>query len=280
MTPRALRTAVAHGELVRVLPNRYAPAAHAESTVVRAHAACMSTRGVLTGNTALAAWGVATSEDHEVLVSAAPGTRPPHAAWLRAIRNGPAHAAAWWRGVPVASPDIAAVDAYATARDPSIEPLLAVLRAGLATPDDVARVIGVRTQMQGRAQAFEAVDAFRRGLHSFLEIAADRRVFTGPVFAQMVRQHRVRAGGRLYRIDAYEPESMTAFETDGTAFHGSAEARLRDSRRDAELAALGILTVRFPYPDVMSRPEWCNTIARRVIERRLRGSGSATGAIC
>jgi very-short-patch-repair endonuclease len=59
------------------------------------------------------------------------------------------------------------------------------------------------------------------------------------------------------RLDAAWPDVKLAVELDGAAFHGSPEARERDLRRDAALAALGWVVLRFSYRRLMREPEAC-----------------------
>jgi very-short-patch-repair endonuclease len=60
----------------------------------------------------------------------------------------------------------------------------------------------------------------------------------------------VRLGG--FELDFYWPEARLAVEVDSWQHHGSRAAMERDRRRDAELAALGIQTLRIPVRDVTS----------------------------
>jgi very-short-patch-repair endonuclease len=83
------------------------------------------------------------------------------------------------------------------------------------------------------------------------------------------RQHDVRLDrGRAF-LDAAWPEAMLAVELDGAAFHGSAEARERDLRRDAALAALGWLVLRFSYQRLTRDPAGCRREIEAVYRRRI-----------
>jgi very-short-patch-repair endonuclease len=108
------------------------------------------------------------------------------------------------------------------------------------------------------------------GAESFLEVHAMQEVFVGAGFAGLLRQHVVDTGERRYRLDLYDPRSMTAIETDSAQFHSSVTHWQRDIRRDADLAALGILTLRFSYWDLFERPEWCRDRTLEVMLRRRR----------
>ena len=63
-------------------------------------------------------------------------------------------------------------------------------------------------------------------------------------------------------VDAAWPEVKLAVEFDGAAFHGDREARQRDLRRDAALAALGWVVLRFSYRRRHRRPQACGPRSR------------------
>jgi very-short-patch-repair endonuclease len=107
-----------------------------------------------------------------------------------------------------------------------------------------------------------------RGAESFLEEHAMTRVLATKAFRGLVYQHTVRVGRARFRLDALDLSTLTAFECDGSAMHDTALAVARDKRRDALLASVGILTVRFTYSDIMNRPEWCRRVAARVMQSR------------
>jgi very-short-patch-repair endonuclease len=58
------------------------------------------------------------------------------------------------------------------------------------------------------------------------------------------------------------PVERVDFELDGTIAHAAPSDRERDLRRDAELAALGILVVRFTYQRLTREPA---TVRREVL---------------
>jgi very-short-patch-repair endonuclease len=79
----------------------------------------------------------------------------------------------------------------------------------------------------------------------------------------VVQQHRVRLPWATVHLDAALPELKIAIEMDGAAFHGSAEDRERDIRRDAALAARGWVVLRFSYRRLTTDPEGCR---REIVE--------------
>lgn len=106
------------------------------------------------------------------------------------------------------------------------------------------------------------------GVESYLEERGAVAVLKGIAFDDVVRQHWIRVAGERFRIDAYHHPTRTAFEFDGDGSHSSPEAQQRDRRRDALLATLGIVTVRFSYRDVVNRPGWCTAVALQVLRVR------------
>lgn len=63
---------------------------------------------------------------------------------------------------------------------------------------------------------------------------------------EFIQEHKV----KRYRIDFFISCSQLAVEADGGYWHTSANGRLRDIRRDANLAALGITTVRITESEI------------------------------
>lgn len=105
---------------------------------------------------------------------------------------------------------------------------------------------------------------------------ARERVFTVAKLSGLVGQKTVDTPEGRFRVDLWDERSRTAFELDGREFHSDKSAFVADRRRDSALAALGILTVRFTYEDIVSRPDWCREVALRVIRQRERVAGSAS----
>jgi hypothetical protein len=95
------------------------------------------------------------------------------------------------------------------------------------------------------------------GCESELEIRGLRDVVTVPGLPAPQLQYRVDLPGGPVLLDAAWPELKIAVEFDGAAFHGRPADRERDLRRDAALAALGWVVLRFGYRDVTERPHVC-----------------------
>ena len=117
--------------------------------------------------------------------------------------------------------------------------------------------VGTRPALPGRRALAELIDLVEQGCESELEIWGVRRVLRAPGMPAFRQQHAVRLPFGTVRLDAAVPELRVAVELDGAAFHGSAEARERDTRRDVALAAQGWVVLRFSYRRLMREPEAC-----------------------
>ncbi len=84
-------------------------------------------------------------------------------------------------------------------------------------------------------------------------------------------QKRLYVNGRRYRLDlAYEAERVVV-EMDGSQYHSSEEQRERDRRRDAALATLDWLTLRFSHRRLHSDVAGCRQDTLATLAAR-RGS--------
>ncbi len=136
------------------------------------------------------------------------------------------------------------------------------------------------------AQLRESVDRYRRlperealrdlialleaGCESELEIWGHTHVFDIPGLRHGVKQYHVPAGGRRYRLDLAFTLERVAVELDGFAYHSTHEQRERDTRRDAALAAVGWLTVRFTHHQLTTDPDGCQRQLLAILAQRRR----------
>lgn len=74
---------------------------------------------------------------------------------------------------------------------------------------------------------------------------------------RFVQQHPVVLPFGTVHLDAAVPQLRVAVELDGAAFHGSADDRERDTRRDVALAPGGWVVLRFSYRRLTGEPEAC-----------------------
>jgi hypothetical protein len=149
----------------------------------------------------------------------------------------------------------------------------AVLRATRerrVSPADLEAALAFPPQLPGRAALHELLGFVAAGCQSELEIRGLRDVITVPGLPAPHLQYRVVLPDGPVQLDAAWPELKIAVEFDGAAFHGSLEARECDLRRDAALAALGWVVLRFGFRDVTERPHVCR--ARIIAVHRQRAS--------
>ncbi len=114
-----------------------------------------------------------------------------------------------------------------------------------------------RPSLPGRRELRSLVDLVAQGCQSELEIWGVREVLQAPGMPRFVQQHPVALPFGTVHLDAAIPELRVDVELDGAAFHGSSEARERDTRRDVALAGLGWVVLRFSYRRLTREPEAC-----------------------
>lgn len=275
LTARASRDGIAgavrRGEIVRVLPNRYASAVHASSWHVRALAAADWAGGAIAGEAALALAGL--HDPPRILDIAIPqGVHKRGPAWarLRTLRDQPANWIAFGRRVVV--PPWAVVQAFSWAEPARrAERVFEPCRRGVK-PAAVRAAAVEMPRVGGRRQLLACLDAASCGAESYLEMRA-ARILRGPLLGACVRQHVVNVDGQRFRVDAFHAASASALEFDGEGFHGSADRRRRDRERDALLASVGIMTLRFGFAEVRDDPKRCRRLAEKAIATRLAGFG-------
>lgn len=154
----------------------------------------------------------------------------------------------------------------------------AVLRATRerrVRPAELAAELPHRPNLPGRSELLQLLRLIATGSQSELEIFGVRHVLSIPGLPVPRQQHRVLLPDGPVLLDAAWPEVKLAVELDGAAFHGSPEARERDLRRDAALAALGWLVLRFSYRRITRDPEACRSQVAAVYRQRLGAVPSA-----
>ncbi len=266
-----LRSLIRSDALVIVLPGVYSVAEHARSFVVKAQAAVLwAGHGAsLSGPAALFAWG-GLDEPPDAIEIRVPRNFHPHPpAWVRVRRPLRQVDAARLGELDVVNPATAVVTAFGSLRSSErADAVFGSIKSGLVTAEELHAEVLASPRVARRAELLAYIRAAARGLESLLEEISARDVLTGVGFETLVIQHTVTYNGVRARFDFYDPFTRTAFEVDGSKWHGSEHARLRDIRRDAHFASAGILTVRFSWADITQRPEHCRAIALETMRRR------------
>jgi very-short-patch-repair endonuclease len=109
----------------------------------------------------------------------------------------------------------------------------------------------------------QAIDLADDGCQSELEALGVLHVFRDRSLPPSVGQYRVELPHGVVRLDRAWPEVKLAVELDGARHHTSPEDRRRDLARDAALAALGWVVLRFTYADVRRDAD---AVRRRIVE--------------
>ena len=162
------------------------------------------------------------------------------------------------------------VDAWSLLEgDTQRAPLLAAVGRRWTTADRV--LAALRAHPPGRAdQATLRVLLHKLtiGCRSELELWGYDRVFVGPGMPALDRQVPVSIDGRTIYLDLLHRPTLTNFELDGTKWHDGLSQRDRDVGRDADLAKLGIHTIRFTHDRLRLEPDAVRRDVLAILDRR------------
>jgi very-short-patch-repair endonuclease len=125
-----------------------------------------------------------------------------------------------------------------------------------------------RRKVRWRAELRDAQRDIADGTHSMLEVRYVRDVERPHALPRERRQAAVSRPARRIYLDNLMEQFGVCVELDGQAAHPGAQ-RWRDIRRDNALAADGIVTLRYGWPDVVQRP--CEVAAQIAAVLRQRG---------
>jgi very-short-patch-repair endonuclease len=267
VVPRwTLEQACRSGELVRVLPEVFV-AAHLVNARPgtatfsrldpalrhRAALAWVDGAGALSHLSALDVWGLRPQAVSDSVHLSAPGnvslrTLPGVVVHRRrGFRIEPPHVVVR-RGLTVTRLEQAIVDSWPAL--PPAERRAPVIRAvndRLTTPERLAVALGTVPKLTDRAAFRTLLTRLADGCRSPLEIWGHEHVFTGPGMPAFRRQVPIRLGRRTIYLDMLAERERVDIELDGATTHGDPRQREIDLRRDALLATVGILVVRFAH---------------------------------
>ena len=133
---------------------------------------------------------------------------------------------------------------------------------------DLRHLLNQADHLTGRVALYALLEKLEAGCRSELELWGYDRVCTAPGMPVLRRQYPVRLGGHTIYLNVFAENGRTNFELDGTAWHGGVEQRERDLRRDARLAAMGILVVRFSHDRLTCEPDAVRRDALRILATR------------
>jgi len=123
----------------------------------------------------------------------------------------------------------------------------------LVTPAQLRAAAGCRAKLRWRDDVLIAIEEISEGILSNLERGYVRRVERPHRLPKPGRQCRRRRGARSAYLDNLYEDFGLAVELDGLAAH-PAESRWRDLRRDSFFASTGIITLRYSWADITTRP--------------------------
>jgi hypothetical protein len=121
------------------------------------------------------------------------------------------------------------------------------------TSGRILDAMALRQKLRWRADLTTALAAVTDGVHSGLELRYVRHVERAHGLPKARRQVKVvRSRRNEYRDNLYSDYGV-AVETDGVASH-PVEARWHDIARDNAAAVDGVLTLRYGWSDITTRP--------------------------
>ncbi|MFD6683685.1 endonuclease domain-containing protein [Micromonospora parva] len=261
-----VRQACRNGELVRVLPEVFV-AAHLvggrpgapvlrrldSALSLRAALAWADGNGALSHLTALSVWGFYPQAVGDLVHLSAPAStglrsRPGLIVHRRRSLTIEAPQVVVRRGLRVTRLEQALVDSWPTL--PPADRRTPVIRAvndRLTTPERLSAALERVPKLIDRAAFRHLLTRLADGCRSPLEIWGHEHVFTGSGMPAFRRQVPIRVGRRTVYLDMFAERERVNIELDGATTHGNPRQREIDLRRDALLAAIGILVVRFAH---------------------------------
>jgi hypothetical protein len=121
------------------------------------------------------------------------------------------------------------------------------------TPQRLRAAMQARKKLRWRGELAEAVGDVAGGTHSGLERRYLRSVERPHGLPRAIRQARVVSGGRAQYRDTLYKEYGVAVELDGAAAHPPEDSWL-DRHRDNAAAVDGVITLRYSWADIATRP--------------------------
>lgn len=239
---------------------------------MRAHAAVAwaGPGAALSGLAALASWGYAPLPIDAIDVVVPAGGHRAGPSWLR-VRSlsAPYRTIVLEPALAIVEPELAVVLAYGRLpQDDRASFIYGAMQRKVVITQRLEVMLATVPRVTDRKELERRVARIATGAESYLEELAMADVLTGAGFEGLVFQHKFRVNGVSYRVDAFHPASLTVFELDGRD-HATPHRRQYDLTRDAQLAAIGVQTVRYTFDDVVKRAKSCRANALSVIGIRL-----------
>lgn len=261
LTRNQLDDEVAHGHLVAPFARAYCRPWDADYPPILRRAALISVGqpAALSHVTALRQWRLPTPGDDRTHLTV-PIRRHPigRSPGLVVHRTRVRTRIAMIEGLATVEAAVAVVRSWPMLRGcDQRAPAIEAARRRLVSASDLGRVCQRAPGMRGRTDLALLIAQLDAGCESELELYGYLKVFDVPGLRHGVRQRVVHARGNTYRLDlGYEAERV-AVELDGERYHSSRDQRERDRRRDAAMAAIGWLTLRYSHERLHADVDGC-----------------------
>lgn len=278
LTRSRLDHEVARGELVAPFPRAYCRPWDADIPRIRQAAALASVGppAALSHVTALQRWELLAPFSDRVHVTVPIGRHPiGRAPGLVVHRTRVPTRTQAVGGLRIVAPEFAVVRSWPmiVGLDQRAPAILAV-RKRLVTPATLRETATSAVGMPGRGALLRLVALLAAGCESDLELWGHLHVFDVPELRHAVRQKLVQVQGEWYRLDLAYSAEQVAVELDGYRYHSTRAQRERDMRRDAALASIDWLTLRFSHERLHDDIAGCrrDTLAALAARRAWRRS--------
>jgi hypothetical protein len=275
VTPHhVLDRAVSAGVLLRVFPRTYVAALLVDDEKTLARAAALSTGGALSHVTALRFWslpGIARPLDIHITIGrefrkrGCPGlvVHRRHGFSLGAPHT------VMREGISVVRLESAVIESWQLL--PAWErrtPAIVAVRERRTTSSRLLAELESRPACGNVPEQRRLLTLISQGCHSELELWGMDQVFDHAYMPLSKGQHRVVIRGRSAYLDRAFLTEMVDVEMDGVAYHFLPGQRERDMERDAALAALGWLVVRFSWRRLHADPAACRLELLQILAAR------------
>jgi hypothetical protein len=264
------------GRLVRLHPGWVTLQELADDWTVRAHAATGYTGGTLSHASALTAHGVLDRPGFRLDVTVSVPHRLRSTRRLLIHRSRRPCGVVMTRGLAATSVARALVDTWGDAHrgtpsrrqlDEARNAMLRATRERMARVTDIEAELARVPRLPGLVPLRELLADASAGAQSHLEILGARALLAAGLPPARLQYEIPLPNGSLH-VDAAWPEVKLAVEFDGAAYHAGRDDWQRDLRRDAALAALGWVVLRFSWTDVTERPAFCGAQVASAYLRR------------
>lgn len=146
--------------------------------------------------------------------------------------------------------------------------LCAAVAGRMVMPEHIHAAMARRAKMRWRTDVLVALGEIADGVHSLLERRYVRDVERPHRLPAPARQYRWRHRSTSTYLDCFFAEFGVRVEVDGLAWH-PVESRWREIHQDNRLLGSGIITLRYSWADIVSRP--CDVAAEIASALRSRG---------